>query len=54
MGRTSLQVSEELADELFDRKVAKGRGATYEDVIWELLEKADAYDEMQGDQGESS
>jgi len=31
MGRTSIQVSDELADELHDRK---DRGESYEDVIW--------------------
>lgn len=38
MGRTSIQVSGELADELHDRK---DRGQSYEDVIWGLLEDAD-------------
>ena len=35
MGRTSIQVSDELADELHERK---DRGDSYEDVIWRLLE----------------
>ena len=35
MGRTSIQVSDELADELHERKE---RGDSYEDVIWRLLE----------------
>ncbi|WP_230455356.1 hypothetical protein [Halorubrum sp. BV1] len=35
---TSIRVTEELADELFDRKK---RGETYEDVIWRLIEQAD-------------
>lgn len=35
MGRTSIQVSDELADELHDRK---SRGESYEDVIWRLIE----------------
>jgi hypothetical protein len=35
MGRTSIQVSEELADELYSRKQ---RGESYEDVIWRLIE----------------
>lgn len=35
MGRTSIQVSEELADELYSMK---SRGETYEDVIWRLVE----------------
>lgn len=38
MGRTSIQVSDELADELHDRK---DRGESYEDVIWGLLEDAE-------------
>jgi len=36
MGRTSIQVSDELADELHDRK---DRGESYEDVIWRLIER---------------
>jgi len=36
MGRTSIQVSDELADELHSRKE---RGESYEDVIWGLIEK---------------
>jgi hypothetical protein len=39
MGATTIRVSEELADELHDRKA---RGDTYEDVLWRLLEQADA------------
>lgn len=35
---TSIRVSDELADELFDRK---RRGESYEDVIWRLIEEAD-------------
>jgi len=35
MGRTTIQVSEELADELYERKQ---RGDSYEDVIWRLLD----------------
>jgi len=38
MGRTSIQVSDELADELYDRKE---RGESYEDVIWRLIEETD-------------
>lgn len=38
-GRTSIQVSEKLADELYSRK---NRGESYEDVIWRLIEEADA------------
>jgi len=41
VGRTSIQVSETLADELHSRK---GRGDSYEDVIWELIERADSDD----------
>lgn len=37
--RTSISVSTTLADELYDRKK---RGESYEDVIWRLIEKADA------------
>lgn len=35
---TSIRVTEELADELHDRK---DRGDSYEDVIWELLDEAE-------------
>jgi predicted CopG family antitoxin len=38
MGDTSIRVSDELADELFERKQ---RGESYEDVIWRLIEEAD-------------
>lgn len=38
MGRTSIGVSEQLADELHDRK---NRGDSYEDVIWRLIDAAD-------------
>ena len=38
MGRTSISCSDELADELYDRKK---RGESYEDVIWRLIEQAD-------------
>lgn len=38
MGKTSIQVSDELADELYERK---SRGQSYEDVIWQLIQKAD-------------
>jgi predicted CopG family antitoxin len=38
MGDTSIRVSDELADELFDRKQ---RGESYEDVIWRLIEEVD-------------
>jgi len=34
MGDTSIRISEELADELYDRK---NRGESYEDVIWRLI-----------------
>lgn len=36
---TSIRVSEELADELYQRK---GRSTSYEDFIWELLERVEA------------
>lgn len=36
--RTSISVTSELADELYDRKQ---RGESYEDVIWRLIEEAD-------------
>jgi len=45
MSDTSIRVSHELADELFDRK--ENRGESYEDVIWRLIEIADEYDESQ-------
>lgn len=38
MSDTSIRVSNELADELFERKQ---RGESYEDVIWRLIEVAD-------------
>lgn len=38
VSETSIRVSHELADELFDRK---RRGESYEDVIWRLIEEAD-------------
>jgi predicted CopG family antitoxin len=40
--RTSISVSEELADELYERK---RRGDSYEDVIRRLIERADAAEE---------
>ena len=39
MSDTSIRVSTDLADELHERK---SRGDSYEDVIWRLIEKADA------------
>lgn len=42
MADTSIRVTNELADELFDRK---RRGESYEDVIWRLIEKADKHNE---------
>jgi predicted CopG family antitoxin len=41
MSDTSIRVTNELADELFDRKQ---RGESYEDVIWRLIEEADEDD----------
>lgn len=38
MGRTTISCSEELADELYQRK---RRGESYEDVIWRLIREAD-------------
>lgn len=38
MSDTSIRVSNDLADELFDRK---RRGESYEDVIWRLIDDAD-------------
>lgn len=38
MGRTTIQVSDKLADDLHDRK---SRGDSYEDVIWRALDQAD-------------
>lgn len=43
MGRTSIQVSDELADELHGRK---NRGESYEDVVWRLIEAADAQEDI--------
>lgn len=44
MGRTSIQVSDRLADELHSRKE---RGDSYEDVIWSLIDQADGADQGQ-------
>lgn len=41
MGRTSIQVTDELADELHSRK---SRGESYEDVIWRLIEREEGSD----------
>jgi len=38
MADTSIRVSNELADELYERK---GRSTSYEDYIWELLDEVD-------------
>ncbi|MFB6087499.1 MAG: hypothetical protein ABEJ85_03170 [Haloarculaceae archaeon] len=38
MGRTTIQVSDELADELHSRKE---RGDSYEDVVWRLIDRAE-------------
>jgi len=38
MGRTTIQVSDKLADELYERK---NRGESYEDVVWRLIDEAD-------------
>lgn len=42
MGRTSIQVSDELADKLHGMK---DRGDSYEDVVWRLIEQAEGEDE---------
>lgn len=47
MSDTSIRVSNELADELFDRK---HRGESYEDVIWRLIEEADKSSQGEGDE----
>ena len=44
---TSIRVTPELADELYERKQ---RGDSYEDVIWRLIEKADAVDTEDADE----
>lgn len=41
MGRTTISVTDELADELHSRK---SRGDSYEDVIWSLIEDSDNVD----------
>ena len=51
MGDTSIRVSEELLDELFDRK---DRGDTYEDVIWRLIEHSDRVSLDSDPKGESA
>lgn len=38
MGDTSIRISEDLADELYERK---SRGESYEDVIWRLIRDQD-------------
>jgi len=40
MADTSIRVSNELADELYERK---GRSTSYEDYIWELLDEVDSH-----------
>ena len=35
MSDTTIRISEDLADELYERK---SRGESYEDVIWQLIE----------------
>lgn len=51
MADTSIRVSEELADELYDRK---GRSTSYEDYLWQLLDEVDSHDRstVQGPTGE--
>jgi len=49
MGRTTIQVSDELADELHDRKE---RGESYEDVVWRLIESSGDPSTTRDPQGE--
>lgn len=44
--RTTISVSDELADELYTRKK---RGDSYEDVIWRLIEQAGEVPEENGE-----
>jgi len=44
-GDTSIRVTGKLADELYDRK---GRGGSYEDVIWRLIEQAEGIESSGG------
>ena len=44
--RTSISVTDKLADELYERKQ---RGDSYEDVIWRLIEKADSEEDDEQD-----
>lgn len=41
MADTTIRVSEELAEELYQRK---GRSTSYEEYLWEVLEKVDQYE----------
>lgn len=41
MSDTSIRISAELADELYERK---SRGESYEDVIWRLIRKESEQD----------
>jgi Ribonuclease G/E len=49
MGRTTIQVTDELLDELFERK---NRGDTYEDVIWRLIEESGTRSSVSDPEGE--
>ena len=49
MGQTTISVDEEVADRLYDRK---GRGESYNDVILELLERAESGETPAHDDGE--
>jgi len=51
MGRTTISVSDELADELYERK---GRGESYEDVLWRLLEETGGQIERESEEGEEA
>jgi hypothetical protein len=50
MGRTTIQVSDELADELHERK---GRGDSYEDVVWRLIRGSEDPSSERDPQGET-
>lgn len=50
MGSTTISVPDDLADELYARK---GRGESYADVIYRLLEQVDASDAPRGSEGDA-
>ncbi|PGF13812.1 hypothetical protein CP556_25120 [Natrinema sp. CBA1119] len=51
MGDTTIRVSDELADELYDRKQ---RGESYEEVIWRLIENRDEAGSQESPDGPQS